>query len=132
MTKFFLVLMSNVTKFILVLMAICFARGDLGSSMFKFTNNETEQKVKDQMFIVFQLFLAFQEWASEVVLVIKNLPASAGKPKRRRFDPWVGKIPWRRAQQPTPIILLGESHGQRSLMGYSPQVCKKLDTTEAT
>ena len=69
--------MSNVTKFILVLMAICFARGDLGSSMFKFTNNETEQKVKDQMFIVFQLFLAFQEWASEVVLVIKNLSAKA-------------------------------------------------------
>ena len=35
--------------------------------------------------------------------------------KRRVFDPWEGKIPWRRAQQPCPVFLLGESHGQRSL-----------------
>ena len=38
----------------------------------------------------------------------------------REFQPWVGKIPWRRAQQPTPILLPRESHGQRSLEGYSP------------
>ena len=37
------------------------------------------------------------------------------------FDPWVGKIPWRRAQQPTPVFLPGESHGQRSLVGYCPE-----------
>ena len=36
------------------------------------------------------------------------------------FDPWVGKIPWRRTWQPTPILLPGESHGQRSLVGHSP------------
>ena len=48
------------------------------------------------------------------------------------FDPWVGKIPWRRACQPTPLFLPGESHGQRSLEGYSPWGCKELDTTEAT
>ena len=36
------------------------------------------------------------------------------------LDPWVGKIPWRRAQQPTPVFLPGESHGHRSLVGYSP------------
>ena len=43
-------------------------------------------------------------------------------PSRRcRFDPWAGKILWRRAWQPTPIFLPGESHGQRSLAGYSPQ-----------
>ena len=41
--------------------------------------------------------------------------------KRHGFDPWVGKIPWRRAWQPTPVFLPGESHGQRSLVGYSPQ-----------
>ena len=35
-------------------------------------------------------------------------------------DPWVGKIPWRRARQPTPAFLPGESHGQRGLAGYSP------------
>ena len=38
------------------------------------------------------------------------------------FDPWVGKIPWRRAWQPTPVVLPGKSHGQRSLAGYSPGV----------
>ena len=36
------------------------------------------------------------------------------------FDPWVGKFPWRRAWQPAPVFLPGESHGQRSLVGYSP------------
>ena len=40
--------------------------------------------------------------------------------KRCRFDPWVGKIPWRRKWQPIPVFLPGESHGQRSLEGYSP------------
>ena len=40
--------------------------------------------------------------------------------RRHRFDPWIGKIPWRRKWQPTPVFLPGESHGQRSLVGYSP------------
>ena len=40
--------------------------------------------------------------------------------KRHGFDPWVRKIPWRGAWQPTPAFLPGESHGQRSLAGYSP------------
>ena len=40
--------------------------------------------------------------------------------KRCGFSPWVGKIPWRRARQPTPLFLLGETHRQRSLEGYSP------------
>ena len=38
--------------------------------------------------------------------------------KRCGFDPWVEKMPWRRAWQPTPAFLPGESHGQRSLAGY--------------
>ena len=50
--------------------------------------------------------------------------------RRPRFNPWVRKIPWRRAWQPTPIFLPGESHGQKSLAGYSPWGCKDLDTTE--
>ena len=49
---------------------------------------------------------------------------------RPGFDPWVGKIPWRRKWQPTPVFLPGESHGQRSLEGYSPRRCKELDKTE--
>ena len=40
--------------------------------------------------------------------------------RRHQFDRGVGKIPWRRAWQPTPVFLPGESHGQRSLGGYSP------------
>jgi len=40
--------------------------------------------------------------------------------KRCQFDFWVRKIPYRRAQPPTPVFLLGESHGQRSLVGCSP------------
>ena len=40
--------------------------------------------------------------------------------KRRRLDPWVGKIPWRRSWQPTSVFLPEESNGQRSLAGYGP------------
>ena len=40
--------------------------------------------------------------------------------KKSEFDLWVGKIPWRRAWQPTPVLLPGEAPGQRSLVGYSP------------
>ena len=50
--------------------------------------------------------------------------------KTPRFDPWVRKIPWRRQWQPAPVFLPGESHGQRSLVGYSPRGHKELDTTE--
>ena len=52
--------------------------------------------------------------------------------KRPGFDPWVGKDPWRRAWQPTPVFMPRGSHGQRSLVGYSPWGCKESDATEAT
>ena len=52
--------------------------------------------------------------------------------KRCQFDPWVGKIPWRRARQPIPVLLFRENHGQRSLANYSPEGHKDLDTTEAS
>jgi len=42
--------------------------------------------------------------------VVKNLPADEGD-KRFEFHPWVGKIPWRRKWQPTPVFLPGKSHG---------------------
>ena len=67
-----------------------------------------------------------------MVLAAKNLPANAGDVKRHGFDPWVGKIPWRRAQQPTPVVLPGESHGQGSLAGYSPWGSNESDITVAT
>ena len=65
-----------------------------------------------------------------MALVVKNLPARAGKHKRCGFNPWVGKIPCRRAWQPTPVFLPGEFDGERILEGYSPQGLKELDTTE--
>ena len=52
--------------------------------------------------------------------------------KRCGFHPWIGKIPWRRAWQPMPIFLPGESQGQRSLEGYGPQCSKELGATEYT
>ena len=56
-----------------------------------------------------------------MALVVKNPPVNACRLQRQEPDPWVEKIPWRRTQQPTPVFLHGESHGQRSLAGYSPQ-----------
>ena len=50
--------------------------------------------------------------------------------RRCRFDSWIGKIPWRRKYEPTPVFLPGKSHGQRSLVGYSPWGQKESDTTE--
>ena len=47
----------------------------------------------------------------------KESASQCKRRKRRGFDPWVGKIPWRRAWQPTPVFLSGEFHGQRSLTG---------------
>ena len=46
------------------------------------------------------------------------------RPKRLGFDSWVGKIPWSRKWQPTLVSLPGKSHGQRSLVGYSPWSCR--------
>ena len=60
-------------------------------------------------------------WASLVVQLVKNLPAS-GRPG---FNPRVGKIPWRREQVPTPVFWPGEFHGL-----YSPWGLKELDMTE--
>ena len=53
---------------------------------------------------------------SLVVQMVKNLPSR----QETRFNPWVGKMPWRREWQPTPVFLPGEFHGQKSLVDYSP------------
>ena len=64
--------------------------------------------------------------------MVKNLRANAGDVRDVGSIPGSGISPWRRAWQPTLIFLPGESHGQRSLPGYSPWGCKELDTTEHT
>ena len=61
-------------------------------------------------------------FTSLVAQMVKNLPATQ--------DPWVWKIPWKKAWLPTPIFLPGEFHGQRSLAGHNPWGHKKLDMTE--
>ena len=66
-----------------------------------------------------QQLISFYYW-----VVVKNLPARC---KQCEFDPWVGRIPWRRKWQPTPVFLPGEFHGQRSLVGYSPWSHKESD-----
>ena len=58
--------------------------------------------------------------APQVVLVVKKPPANAGRNRRGGFYLGPEEIPWRRARQPTPVFLLGEFHGQRSLVSYSP------------
>ena len=52
---------------------------------------------------------------------VKSVCLQCGRPV---FNPWVGNIPWRRKWQPTPVLLLGKSHGRKSLVGYSPWVTK--------
>ena len=64
--------------------------------------------------------------------VLKNLPANVGDIGDTDFIPGSGKIPWRRARQPTPVFLPGESHGQGSLAGYSAWSHIELDTTKTT
>ena len=66
--------------------------------------------------------------AFQVAQWVKNLPGMQDP----GFDSWIEKIPWKRAWQPTPVFLPGESHGPRSLLGYSPESRKELDMTEAT
>ena len=70
--------------------------------------------------------------AFQIVLVVKTLPAEAGDAKRCRFNSWFRTIPWRRKWHSTPAFLLGESHGQRSLVGCSPRDRKESDTAEST
>ena len=84
---------------------------------------------------------ATKDWVCSLWMKIKGcLPTGSaaenpplGKSCRRcGFDSWVRKVPWRRAWPPTPVLLPGESHGQRSLVGYSPWGHKESDTTEVT
>ena len=71
----------------------------------------------------------YRNWgASLVAQTVKRLPTM--REGRPGFHPWVGKIPWRRKWQPTPVLLPGKSHGRRSLVGYSPRGRKESDTTE--
>ena len=66
------------------------------------------------------------------MLVVKTLTANAGRPRRCRFDPWVGKIPWNRKWQHTPVFLPGEFHGHRVLAGGRLLARTESDMKEGT
>ena len=68
----------------------------------------------------------FNSGTSLVAQMVKNLPVMW----ENQVQSLVGKIPWRREWLPTPVFLPGESHGQRSLVGYSPRGHRQLDRTE--
>ena len=73
------------------------------------------------------IVVCFQTYHASLVLQRQRIRLQR---RRRGFDPWVGKIPWRRQWQPIPVFLPGESRGQRSLAGYSPWGRKESGTTE--
>ena len=66
--------------------------------------------------------MKFENTVSLVAQMVKNLSAIQ--------ETQIGKIPWRTGQEPTPVFLPEESHGQRSVVGYSPLRHKESDTTE--
>ena len=108
--------------FILVVFVIAIQKNELGNPKALVTNhgrtikNESLQEV--------------QRIGFPGGTVVKNYPAMQ-ETQRCGFYPWVRKIPWRRKWQATPVILPGESHGQRSLVGYIVLgFAKELDTTE--
>ena len=61
-----------------------------------------------------------EDRASQVALLVKNPACQFRRHTINGFDPWIGKVPWRRAWQPTPVFLPANSYRQRSLAGYSP------------
>ena len=105
-----------------------------------YTKTRTERKGK-KMQNAFKVFKcskikikeANQEW--NILGSTMGLPRwlsgqeSACQWRRLGLDPWVGKIPWGRKWQPIPVLLPGESHGKRSLVGYSPRR-RRVKTTE--
>ena len=73
---------------------------------------------KKKLSIDLQSLMGFPWWLSD--------NESTCQCRRHSFDPWVGKIPWRRKWQPLPVFLPGKSLGQRSLVGYSLRSCKRV------
>ena len=75
----------------------------------------------------FNTLLGFPRWCSG-----KESANHCRRLKRRRFSPWVWKIPWSKKWQSTPLFLPGKFHGQGRLVKYSLWDCKQSDTNEHT
>ena len=105
-----------------------------------FTFRKYHQNFKTMLYPKFQLGNdeTHNEQRNCLNLIILGFPGGSsgkepacqcGRHKRHTFDPVVGKIPWWRKWQPTPVLLPGESQGQRSLAGYGPYGRIELDMT---
>ena len=70
-------------------------------------------------------------WTSQVAQWAEST-CQCRRLRRHGFSPWVRKIPWRRRWQPTPVLLPGKPHGQRSLAGYSPEGHRRVGHYLAT
>ena len=73
--------------------------------------------------------LFWQDWDTDGLPWGLHGKGSTCQCRRLKFNPRSGKIPWRKKWQPTPVFLLENSHGQRSLAGSSPWGCKDSATT---
>ena len=85
-------------------------------------DKDRKKSKKKKEFSISMLEMSLPWWLRQ-----KSICLQCGRP---RFDPWVGKILWRRKWQPTPVLLPGKSYGQRSLVCYSLWGRKESDTTE--
>ena len=99
------------------------------------SHNQSSNSGSCNATLFFFFCLAWNTMASGFIPGIHGFPddGSADKKptcqrRRCRFDTWVGKIPWRRAWQHTLVFLPGKSHGQKSLVDYSPWGRKESDT----
>ena len=72
----------------------------------------------------------FTTWSWELMAQQVKNHLQCWRHQRHGFISWLGKIPWRRKWQPAPVVLPGESHGQRRLLGDSPKGLKESDVTE--
>ena len=99
---------------------------DNSLSVQRWTWASTIERMK---FVSSNMLEATQNIGSLVAHLVKE---TACQCRRRGFNPWIGKFPWRRKWQPTPVFLPKKFHGQRSLAGYSPWGRKESDTTEYT
>ena len=95
-------------------------------------SEKTTRQMSNSNWVNLSHIMGFLWWFSSKESAWKKKKRICLKCRRPRFDPWVRKIPWWRAWQPTLVLLPRDSHGQRSLAGYGPLGFAESDTTEVS
>ena len=90
----------------------------VGQTWFSHGVSKSQIGLRDFAFVLYTHYYGLPTWLSG--------KETACQCRRLKFDPRVGKIPWRRKWQPTPVFSPGKSHGQRNLIGYSSCGCKRV------